>query len=616
MLNFKQKKILDKVVLEDKNFIGRDKLYKYVSTNYPAAKISRRAVMHYINQNETFQLYRQKRSVPEIKATLLKRPYLQIGIDLIDMSTWENHKKKWILNSVDLFTRKSWVIALPDKESKTVSKGMEKLINEMTQKPKSLRSDNDSSFKSPPFTEMLKKYNIKHIFSNPNKPQSNGGVEKRNGQLLRQLRMIRTQDNNMNWTEYLQKVNKNLNNQYNTVIKMSPNEAEKKHNEKNVYSQQKKLLRKRNHLIPHTYKVGDKVRIKIEKKFKTKFDYNWSKKIYIIHKVFHPRRIASRATYKLSYESIILPKLYTHGQLLKVNKPTTLSKEEPLKRKPKIYRAFTKHGIKYLEIKYPNEKKINEPYEEVLTKYPKVVRLWEKRNNISWFNTKELDDEPTYIEEEIQKYKSKIHNLENKLKNKKPQKSVKKVIEPPKSVDVNKPEPEAEPEVEPNSVEVEPPKSVKKKPYRSELKIDDDEEDEYLISDTDDEEKEEDNIHDHIPIPEQNIEKVQKISKSLYRKPIKISYDKWKKIKDKYKNKDVSPIIDGVYYNYAMYDWKDDKKLKNKPLKIYLGPGNEFEQIWSKELQNTEYTGYDMDFEDRIVFDDDIYQDLLDNSIK
>ena len=631
LLNDKQRKILDKVVLQDKHFVGRDKLYKYVSSNYPEYKISRRGVMEYINNNETFQLFRNKRSVPEIRSTLVKKPYYQIGIDLIDMSTWEMNNMKWILNSMDLFTRKSWCISLPNKESKTVSWGMDKLLTQMNQKPLTLRSDNDSSFKSPPFINMLKKHGIKHVFSNPHKPQSNGAIEKRNHLLQRQLKMIRTQEDDRDWTKYLNKVNNNLNNQYNTVIKMTPNEAEDKHNEEKVYNQQLKSVRKRQHLIPPTYKIGDRVRIKLEPKFKTKFDYNYSKKIYTIYKVYRPHRIASRATYKLSIGKVVLPKLYSHGQLLKVKLPKTLSKEEPLKRKPKIYRATIINGVKHLEIKYPNEKKTLEPYEDVLIKYPKLVRSWEKRQNLNWSEVGDTSNELSYIEKQIVNFQNKINNLQNQIKNKKSKKPFEKKHGDfwvkqeqnrkwEKSEDKwiknfqnkkqhGKPKHTRDLDSE-EDMDMEEDMNMNERPKRKQKhtgRLLDKEPDKnpgdiYLLSDSEDDK----------PTFTQNPKDVKNVV-NILNKPgqrLEIYYDDWVKIKQKNKDTDLVDIENGKHYNYVIWKrFKTGKKKdqidKDEPGAVFIG---EAENDNINDTESNVY--YNINWKDRILYDKKIFEDI------
>ena len=220
-----QKQALDQLVFTEKNFVGRDKLWYLARSRYPHLKITQNGVMNYLKTSETHQLFHPKRKRKTIKSTIVKKPFDIVAIDLIDFSTWEIKNMKWILNAMDLFTKKGYVEALPFKDSDNVIAGMTKILSRMPMTPKTIRSDNDSAFQTLEWKTFMTENNIKHIFSNPNAPQSNGAIEKRNGVLQQQLKMIRTQDKNRNWVDYLQQVNNNMNSQYHSTIKMSPNDA-------------------------------------------------------------------------------------------------------------------------------------------------------------------------------------------------------------------------------------------------------------------------------------------------------------------------------------------------------------------------------------------------------
>ena len=93
----KEEDVLLHSIYYDKHiYFGRDKIFKYIQTNYPDSKISRRQVMNWLKDREVQQLFAPKKETKDIKRTILDEPYKQIGIDLIDMTTKQVNNIKWI----------------------------------------------------------------------------------------------------------------------------------------------------------------------------------------------------------------------------------------------------------------------------------------------------------------------------------------------------------------------------------------------------------------------------------------------------------------------------------------------------------------------------------------
>ena len=223
-LSTKQLKALDKLVIEEKNFVGRDALWRLISEKKTDLKISRRQIMNYIKGSETHQLYKAKRKTKHIQPTILKSPNLQIWIDLINMTSFADGEYKWIFSAIDMFSRKSYVEPMKNKNVKDVINALTKILEKIGDTPHSLRSDNDSAFTAIPFKSFVKEKNIRHQFSSADTPASNGMIERFNGKIKRQIRMIRTAEDDIHWAKYLQKINDNLNNTYHRIIKMTPNQ--------------------------------------------------------------------------------------------------------------------------------------------------------------------------------------------------------------------------------------------------------------------------------------------------------------------------------------------------------------------------------------------------------
>ena len=122
-------KLLEKIYYKDGVVVGRDKLYRYVKENYPNHKITRRAIAEWIARQEKTQLHKKHQKPKGIKSTVLKQPHAQLGIDLVDMQVFEGKGGyKYLLNGVDLFSRKMYSIPIKNKEDSTVLKALDIII--------------------------------------------------------------------------------------------------------------------------------------------------------------------------------------------------------------------------------------------------------------------------------------------------------------------------------------------------------------------------------------------------------------------------------------------------------------------------------------------------------
>mmetsp|Transcript_10377 Transcript_10377/g.13553 ORF Transcript_10377/g.13553 Transcript_10377/m.13553 type:complete len:136 (-) Transcript_10377:1816-2223(-) len=109
-LSKEQKELLQKLYYDDNMIFGRDKLYKFVQTNYKDSKISRRQIASWLSKQEVNQIHKPHEEAKSIKSTILNKAHQQIGIDLVDMQNFEQKGYKYLLNAVDLFSRKFYSV--------------------------------------------------------------------------------------------------------------------------------------------------------------------------------------------------------------------------------------------------------------------------------------------------------------------------------------------------------------------------------------------------------------------------------------------------------------------------------------------------------------------------
>lgn len=384
-LTQQQSKHLHHLYYDEKNFFGRDKLFKRLQQL--DSSISRRQVQDWLNQQEVYQLFRPTRQSKNIQPTVLTKPYTQIGIDLMDMGKLAHNGYHWILTGIDLFTKKAWAIPLKNKEGRTVAAGMKKMLSMMIQTPQSLRSDNGSEFISQEFKNLLQSKSIKQVLSSPHLPQSNGQVERFNGILKRLININKTENDDPDWIAALPQLLNNYNQTYQRVIKQTPQEAEDNQSHEETYQEIKANAAKSHYLEPRPAQVGDTVRLKLSPE---EGPLKFSRQKYVVDHIYHPRKPFISIYYKLkSPNGTLLATKYRRNDLLVIDPETQDRIKEPLKFeisrivKPALYRGQPCYEIKWKH--YPDSENTIEPRTQLMKDVPKMVERFDKEHEVKWF---------------------------------------------------------------------------------------------------------------------------------------------------------------------------------------------------------------------------------------
>ena len=398
-LTAEQEKLLDKLYFKDHMYFGRDRLFQYVRTNFPDERISRRALMDWLKKREVSQLFSPSRKRKDIAHTVLSRPYQQIGIDLMDMSSKETKGGyKWILSGIDLFSKKGWTIPMLNKEEATALVAFQTMLQQMDKKPESIRSDNGSEFINDKFKTFLKDQGINQVLSKPNSPQSNGQVERFNGIIKRLIKMYITQTDDQDWVGVLPKLVSNYNSTQSRVTGAAPNVVEVESKEKQQETKkkiEKAVLPKNRKETEVKFEVGDKVRLKLMYDKIEKREQNWSDEIYTVAKIFRPRKASVlNVGYQIKNEEgeLIKEKYYNEDlqRIGQVKDPIKKVKKFILSKliKPLMFREGKKYIPSY-EVKWKGYR-ISElnTREGLLRDVPKQVRGYEKTHNVKWTKTK------------------------------------------------------------------------------------------------------------------------------------------------------------------------------------------------------------------------------------
>jgi len=316
ILNKQQEQLLNKIYYEDKFLFGRDKLFDLLKTKYPEYNISRRMLMYWLKNQEVYQVNARAPRTKSSKAFNVKKAgYVQI--DLIDMSSNPERGFFWILTAVDIYSKKAFAIPLKTKKKTSVVRGLYALLD-FYDVVSVIQSDNGSEFDIPEFFEKNK---IKHIYSKPYTPQSQGFVEKFNGTLKTLIEKNRQITNKNMWIDDLPTLVDNYNNVKHDVSKTVPNDS-------TDYTPEikKSPLVKSLEFIESILDVGSKVRVKLKKSaLQKKLSNNYTKEIYTVHRIIRPKNNFDVIQYKLKdSDNDLIEGLYNASELILAEFPNNV----------------------------------------------------------------------------------------------------------------------------------------------------------------------------------------------------------------------------------------------------------------------------------------------------
>ena len=201
-------------------------------------------------------------------------------LDLKDYGPENNRGCRYVLVTIDNFSKFGWTIPLKNKNAQTIKDSFENILISSKRKPGLIETDRGKEFYNNIFQDYLNKNNIKLYSRN----SSYGAVfaERFNRTIRDLLKKIVFENGDANWIDVLPNITKQYNNRVHTSTKLSPKDASLKKNEGFVY---KNLLDKRNKIKPK-FQINDLVRTADLKKTFSKGDTtNWSYKLYKITEI-------------------------------------------------------------------------------------------------------------------------------------------------------------------------------------------------------------------------------------------------------------------------------------------------------------------------------------------
>ena len=203
-------------------------------------------------------------------------------LDLKDYGPENNRGYRYVLVTIDIFSKFGWTVPLKNKSAQTIKDSFENILTNSKRKPNLIESDRGREFYNNKFQDFLNKNNI--ILYSRN--SSNGAVfaERFNRTIRDLLKKVVFEKGDANWIHILPTITKQYNNRIHSSTKLSPKDASLKKNEGYVY---KNLLDKRKKLNPK-FQINDLVTTADLKKTFSKGDTtNWSYKLYKITKIIN-----------------------------------------------------------------------------------------------------------------------------------------------------------------------------------------------------------------------------------------------------------------------------------------------------------------------------------------
>ena len=227
-------------------------------------------------------------------------------LDLKDYGPKNNRGYRYVLVTIDNFSKFGWTSPLKNKNAQTIKGSFENILISSKRSPNLIETDRGKEFYNNNFQEFLNKNDIKLYSRN----SSYGAVfaERFNRTIRDLLKKIVFERGDANWIDVLPSTTKRYNNRIHSSTKLSPKDASLKKNEGVVY---KNLLDKRKKIKPK-FQINDLVRTADLKKTFSKSDTtNWSYKLYKITEIINDTIP--------SYKSDNLSERYNESLLKKTN---------------------------------------------------------------------------------------------------------------------------------------------------------------------------------------------------------------------------------------------------------------------------------------------------------
>ena len=242
-------------------------------------------------------------------------------LDCIYVSRFGTRNKNFnfILNVIDVFSRKLWLEPLKQQTSLLTKNAFLRIINRAGISPKYLISDNGTEFKGE-FSNYCERHDIQQRLNRAYSPQANGIVERANLEVRKLMKQIFIDNENNVWINDIKTIEDVHNNTFTSSINNIPNKiwvnnknpvitvdnfhnATKQQSEQNLASRTilKNVKKKISEFKDNEFEEGDSVRLRMDEIFKNvknlvkqgetkNIIITYSPSIFTIYKKIIPRK--------------------------------------------------------------------------------------------------------------------------------------------------------------------------------------------------------------------------------------------------------------------------------------------------------------------------------------
>ena len=251
-------------------------------------------ITDFLRQNEIHSLHRRivKKTFPR-RRIITEYPFQIFQADLIDYSQRRlylvNKGYRYILIIIDCFSKVVYSHPVKRKNADYMSDAFQMIFDKLDNYPNSIITDQGLEFYNSKVQQVFNHFNINHYHTKTKTKWKASMAERVIRTLKSRLEKYFYKNKTLKWVDIFSQIVENYNNTPHRTIGMAPNQVTEE-NSQMVYNKVFKDIDLK--IIPRL-RVGDKVRILIEKSlFQKGYTQNWSKDIYTVKNIFQRGGVA------------------------------------------------------------------------------------------------------------------------------------------------------------------------------------------------------------------------------------------------------------------------------------------------------------------------------------
>ena len=276
------------------SFTSPSKLFEEVEKR-KRYKFTLAQIKWFLSQRESYLVSKDRREKSKKPHYIAHFKFELLVTDLMYMLNYKssNDGIQYLLTCMDAFSRMLFVRALKDRQSETVVKAFQSILDEIDHPILSCTSDRGVEYKSAAFAKLMRDNNIHHYFSLTG---SVAPIERVHRTLRGKLQKYMLKNDTTRFIDQLQNIVKSYNRTIHSTLGVSPINV----NRQNQFAIYKRILNSQKPFKPRNFKfkVGDNVLISYKRTiFDRQFNERWSREIFSIARRYKNQLINM---YKLS----------------------------------------------------------------------------------------------------------------------------------------------------------------------------------------------------------------------------------------------------------------------------------------------------------------------------